>query len=347
MAKNKRTLSNTEIAAFCEQLGFILNAGISLQEGLLILSEDKKGNRGAQISGILLEKVEMGGSFAAALKDSAEFPAYMVNMVEIGETSGKLQEVLESLVTYYERNEAINKNIKNAIAYPAVMIVMMLAVILIIIIEVLPVFQNVFLQLGSDLSPFVQGIIQFGEFASNYSVWIIAGLGIIVAAILIARSTEGGKRFFSSIYEKMFKKTSAAIAAGRFASAMTLMLGSGMDVDESLNMTMELIQNNSIKQKIKRMKDLIDGGEPFADAIVKADIFSELYGKMITVGFKTGTLEEVMKKISRHYDEETSRKINGLVAALEPTLVVILSLIVGLIILSVMLPLMGVMTAIG
>ena len=140
----RKILSNSEISAFCGQLSLIVKAGISLQEGLLIMAEDDKNGRGGEIIEKLTDVMEAGGSFAAALKESGEFPGYMVTMVEIGEASGKLEEVLESLRAYYERNDAVSRSIRSSVIYPLVMIVMMVAVILVIIIQVLPVFQQVF-----------------------------------------------------------------------------------------------------------------------------------------------------------------------------------------------------------
>ncbi len=348
MAK-KNMLTGSEIASFCEQLGFIIKSGISLREGLLLMSEDSANTRlGAALSGKILQALEFGDTFAHALKKTGMFPAYVINMVNIGETSGKLQEVLESLSAYYERSEAISRNIKSAVTYPLVMIVMMIAVIFIIIVEVLPVFQGVFQQLGSELSGFVQGIMQFGEAVSRSSVVIAVVAAVIILGFFLLRGTQAGKKLFAALYEKMFRKSALAVASGRFASAMTLMLQSGMDVDSSLDMTYQLIDNNNSRKKIEMVKNSMQmGGKSFAQAIVDAGIFTGLYGKMITVGFKTGTLDVVMGKIASHYDDEINRRINSLIAALEPTLVVILSVIVGLILLSVMLPLMGVMSAIG
>lgn len=347
MAKKKKRLSDSEIAGFCEQLAYIIKAGISLQEGLMLMSEDARNDVEAKITQGLLESVESGSSLAYALKLSEEFPKYMVNMVEIGENSGRLEEVLESLCTYYERNEAISRNIRSSVTYPVVMIAIMVAVILVIIIEVLPVFQEVFLQLGSEVSPFVQGIMNFGARVREYAWLIIGIIAAIIVIVLILRNTAAGRRGLSSISERLFRRMSATISSGRFASAMALMLSSGMDVDESLAMAAELMDSDAARKKIQQIKEKMNDGTGFAEAIVETGMFGGLYGKMITVGFKTGTLDGVMKKVAQHYEEEIDRKLSGIIAALEPTLVAILSVIVGMILLSVMLPLMGVMSAIG
>lgn len=344
---NNKKLSSGEVAAFCEQMAYMVGAGISMQEGLMIVEEDLKNETGAQIVQELLDAVEEGQTLGMALKQSARFPDYMVHMVEIGEASGRLEQVLKSLCAYYERQESISRSIKSAVTFPLIMIAMMIAVILVVIIKVLPVFENVFRQLGGELSGFVQGLMQFGSVVSNYAVVIIVVIAAIIAVIFILRATKGGKLFLASIYEGIFRRTATAVASGRFASAMALMLSSGMDVDAALEMAMELNENPGTRKKILAMQGMMNEGMGFSDAIVKAEMFSGLYGKMITVGFKTGTLDSVMQRIAARYEEEADRRMSAIVSALEPTLVAVLSLIVGMILISVMLPLMGVMSAIG
>lgn len=344
--RNKK-LSPGEVAAFCEQMAYMVGAGISMQEGLMIVGDDLKNETGAHIVQELREAVEEGQTLGMALEKSGRFPDYMVHMVEIGEASGRLEQVLKSLCAYYERQESIAKSIKSAVTFPLIMIAMMIAVILVVIIEVLPVFQTVFEQLGGELSGFVQGLLQFGSAVSRNAVVIVIVIAAVIAVILVLRATKRGKAFLSAVYGGLFRRTAAAVASGRFASAMALMLSSGMDVDAALEMALELNENPGTRRKILAMQGMMNEGMAFSDAIVKAEMFSGLYGKMITVGFKTGTLETVMQRIAARYEEEADRRMNAIVSALEPTLVAVLSLIVGLILISVMLPLMGVMFAIG
>ena len=131
----------------------------------------------------------------------------MVTMVEIGEASGKLEEVLESLRAYYERNDAVSRSIRSSVIYPLVMIVMMVAVILVIIIQVLPVFQQVFEQLGGEMSQFAQGLMSFGRGVSQYAVWIAAGLAVVAAGVVFLRMTKRGKAFFAALGAKLFRRS--------------------------------------------------------------------------------------------------------------------------------------------
>ena len=327
MGKRKKRLANADISAFCEQLALVMKAGISMQEGLLLLLEDAQDAAGAETIRAMADEMERGGSFAQALRAAGVFPGYMIHMAEIGEASGRLDDVLQSLSEYYVRSDALTRGIRSAVAYPMVMVVMMFAVIIILIVEVMPVFQNVFHQLGSEMSAFAQGILGIGNAISRYSAVI---LGVLAA-----------------LYAFLFRSLSQTIASGRFASAMSLMLESGMDVDSALDMTLELVEDARTREKIRRIQDYMHGGARFSDAVVSAEMFSGVNARMLTVGFRTGALDTVMRSIARSYDEQVERKITGILSVLEPVLVAVLSLIVGMILLSVMLPLMGIMSAIG
>ena len=159
--------------------------------------------------------------------------------------------------------------------------------------------------------------------------------------------TKRGEAFFAALGAKLFRRLSRAVDSGRFASGMALMLSSGLDLDESVEMTEKLMEHPGTKKKIQRMKERMDSGVSFAEAAVETGLFSALHSKMLKIGQQTGSMDTVMHQIAEQYEEEVDRRLSALISALEPTLVAVLSLIVGMILLSVMLPLMGIMSAIG
>jgi type IV pilus assembly protein PilC len=229
------------------------------------------------------------------------------------------------------------------------MITMMLVVIIVLISKVLPIFNQVFIQLGSEMNSFSQGLMNIGNIINRSSIGIIVFLVICVILYFISIKTSFGKAlsrkfFVSSIFTKNFANH---IAAGRFASGMALTLESGLDTYHSLDMVAELVDNPNVAKQIKDCKANVTSGDNFSEALTKSGIFSNLYIRMISVGFKTGSLDVVMRKIADHYDKETEKKIHSVISVLEPTLVISLSVIVGMILLSVILPLMGIMSSIG
>ena len=229
---------------------------------------------------------------------------------------------------------------------PSVMIVMMVAVILVIIIQVLPVFQQVFEQLGGEMSQFAQGLMGFGGIISQYAVWIVAVLAVLIAAVVLFRMTKKGKAFLSAAGGKIFRRLSRAVDSGRFASGMALMLSSGLDLDQSLEMTERLMEHpaprkNTADERTYGRRHEFRRGRGGDRAVFRPA------QQNAEIGQQTGSMDTVMHQIAEQYEEEVDRRLSALISALEPTLVAVLSLIVGMILLSVMLPLMGIMSAIG
>lgn len=342
-------LSPAELSAFCTQIAMVLKAGIPVQEGIGIMAEDTGNKSGGPVLQELHERVEMGEPFHLALDAVGIFPKYMVNMAAIGEESGRLDQVMDSLAAYYERSESISKSIRSAVLYPAMMIGMMLVVILVLIVKVLPIFAQVFAQLGSQMSPLSQSIMGFGVALSRYSTVIVAVAAVLVVLALILRKTSFGSGISSHLFHNFFgtKSLASKISAGRFASAMSLMLSSGLDVDQSLSMAGELVDDPKVKEQILGCQISITQGSSFSDALTQSHLFSGVYARMVTVGFRTGSVDEVMGKIAGRYEDEIDTQLGGLISILEPSLVAVLSVIVGMILLSVMLPLMGIMSSIG
>jgi len=347
--KKKTILSNNEISAFCGQIALILKAGINPVEGLGILQSDIKNDEGKEIIQEILDECQKGESFRKAISKSKVFPKYVLDMIYLGEESGNLDDVMESLSVYYEHEENTSESIKSAVTYPIAMITMMLVVIIVLISKVLPIFNQVFIQLGSEMNSFSLGLMNIGTAINRSSLGIIIFLVCCIVLFIFTTKTSSGKILFSKFFvNSIFTRNFAGhIAAGRFASGMALTLESGLDTYHSLDMVAELVDNPKMAKKILDCKSYVSAGDNFSDALTKAEIFSNLYIRMIGIGFKTGSLDVVMRKIADNYEKETDKKIHSVISILEPTLVISLSVIVGMILLSVILPLMGIMSSIG
>lgn len=347
--KNKKMLNNSEIASFCQQTALIIKAGITPSEGMEILIHDTIDQEGKSLLNEIRSSCNKGNYFHQALKETGVFPQYVIQLVALGEESGNLDSVLTSLGDYYEREESISDSIRSAVTYPLIMIAMMFFIILVLVIKVLPIFKQVFVQLGTEMTPFAESLMNAGTMLSTYAVVIAIVLVVITIVCLIAYRIPAGKArirhfltvfpFTKSFYEK--------IAAGRFARGMYLSYSSGMDTYHSLDMIKQIVENEEMEKKIDFCKAEMEQHSDLPDALAKADIFSNLYSRMVAVGFRSGSMDLVMMQIASHYEEETDRQLSRIVSIIEPTLVIVLSLIVGIILLSVLLPLMGIMSSIG
>lgn len=344
-----QTLSNVEIASFCTQTAMILKAGITPSDGMEILLQDTKTSSGREIIEQIRDVCNQGESFYTAVLNTNVFPEYVLNMIRLGEESGNLEVTMQALADYYNRQENIAENVKNAVSYPMIMIFMMLLVIIVLITKVLPIFSQVFEQLGSSMNAFSTSLMKLGSRLSSSSIILIAFLVIVLIAYFFFTKFSAGKKAINKFLNNFgpTKRFYDAVACSRFASGIAMTMSSGMDTYDSLDMLSELVENPRMQAKIDICKKALEEGASFPDALSEAQIFSALYSRMISVGFTTGTVDTVMNQIADGYDMEVDKRLHSIISVLEPTLVIILSLIVGVILLSVILPLMGIMSSIG
>ena len=346
---NQKLLSSAEIAAFCRQAYLIFQAGITPSEGMDILKVDTLSKEGREILDTIRISCSNGNHFYQALEETLVFPKYVIGLIKLGEESGTTDEVLLSLAEYYERETDISDGIRSALTYPLIMIVMMILIIIVLISKVLPIFRQVFAQLGTQMTPFAEKLMSIGSSLSKYAI----GIALIILGFVILLAILNRMSFFNKKFRKFFSKFPLTrdfyenIAAGRVASGMYLAYSSGMDTFQSLEMISELVENENMEIKLKLVSEEISNRSTLPEAFAKAKIFSNLYSKMLSVGFVSGNVDTIMLQIARHYEKATDKQLRKLLSILEPTLVIFLSVVVGIILLSVLLPLMGIMSSIG
>jgi type IV pilus assembly protein PilC len=341
-----KPLSNLETAAFCNQMAMILKSGISALEGITILLEDSENSEEKALLTHIYDEMLETGYLAPSLEKAKVFPAYLVQMVQIGEETGTLDEVMDALDAYYSREEAIRKSIRSALTYPFVMIGMMMLVILVLITKVMPIFNQVFIQLGREMTGFSRGVLELGNTFSRYSlVFILLAVVIVFLLVFLFRAKKGHDVLIRLMYKmKLSHNIYDKIAASRFASVMHLTLRSGMTAERGLDFSRELINNHFFQEKLADCRKRVDDGEDFSQALQKSRIFTGVYARMISISNKAGTMDETMGEIAGQYEDDVDALTSRLISSLEPTIVIILSVIVGVILFSVMLPLLGIMS---
>jgi len=328
----------------------IVRSGISLGEGFLILSEKEPDSDRKAVLTALYHGAEQGNGLSRAFREVNAFPEYMDGMIEIGERTGNLDSVFKALSQYYERQARLTQTIKSAVVYPAVLFLIMLAVIALLVIQVLPIFNDVFVQLGSAMSPLAAALMDFGLFLKREG-WVIAGAILAIAAVcacafLIPALKLRASRFLTRSFSE--GKLGNLIGSARFASAMAMTMSSGMDTDSSLGMAEKLCGGyERTHRKIIQCRRSMQGGKGFADTVAESELFSPLYCRMLDIGVKTGAADTVMEEIARKSGENVETQIDRLIGKVEPVLIILMSLLVGLVLMSVMLPLLGIMSSIG
>ncbi|MCF0144066.1 MAG: type II secretion system F family protein [Firmicutes bacterium] len=340
-------LSLAETSAFCSQIGMILRAGISSSEGISIMLDDTKDEGEKKLLSAINDTLQATGSLYMSLEETGAFPDYMVTMVQIGEQTGKLDDVMISLSEYYEKESTLADSIRSAVTYPCIMILMMVGVILLLMMKVLPIFGQVYSQLGTSMNGLTRVIIGIGVFLNKNWLITVIILAALIAVAIYFFATAKGRGTFMGLTSKFSsqKKLTEDISSYRFASGMALTLSSGLTPEESLRLTAGLIDKGPFREKVDACIEKVSAGEDLCDSLLSCGLFSGLYTRMTSIAARTGAMDEVMAKIAARREEEIDSRISGMLAAIEPTLVIVLSVIVGVILLSVMLPLINIMTA--
>lgn len=341
----EKPLDNLYLSAFFMELYLIMNSGISINNGISILAEAETDTFKKNLLNTIHEHLETGGYFFQALDKTSAFSYYAVKMVETGEKTGRLDHVFNSLSTYYERQEQIRQGIKNAALYPLILVLMVLFVMFIIITKVLPVFNDAFLMLGATMGTLAKMFFETGLFINkNIIAFTLLAAALVVFAIFVSVS-QSFKRKLSFLLKNT--KTSTAIATANFTSVMSLCLKSGTDIDYALEMAQDICRETALEEKISASREKISEGLSFIEAISQADLLSPLYCQMLKIGFETGSFDMVMEDIAKRSQEGAANAIDDLLVKIEPLLVIIMCLFIGLVLMSVMMPLMAIMTSIG
>jgi type IV pilus assembly protein PilC len=344
-----KTLSNTELSYFCGQMSMIIRAGISSIEGLYMMADDSEATPDEKkLYKDIQVKLEEGGYLYSALDSVGVFPSYMVNMTRIGEETGTLDNVMDALRRHYAREEEIRQSIRQAVTYPIVMAGMILVVILVLLLQVMPVFRQVFRQLGSEMTGFAGALFNAGDIIRRYSiVFVVALVAILLIAVICVR-TEGGRKAGIAFLSKFrfFKKLRNDISTSRFADGLALALRSGFSPDFGIEMVAEIIEDKVFSAKIETCKQKLTDGSPFDEALKESQILSGVPARMMTIGNRTGSADTVMEQISDLSQKRIDTSISNALGTIEPVLIVLLSLIIGAILMSVMFPLLGIVSSI-
>ena len=346
----QKTLNNAYLSMFCSELAMLLDAGLTIYDSLQILHDDEPGKDGKAVLLSLINAMEKGDQFSIALHDSSNFPRYMTHMVGIGEKTGRTVETLKALSEYYDRQGRLSVTIKNSILYPAILLVLMIVVVLILIVQVLPIFNDVFSQLGTQMSPLAVNLMKFGGWLGDASVAIAAVICLIAIMAILIWAIPGARKTVSKLLSDTWgdRGIFGKIASSRYIFAMTLAIASGLDTEEALDIAANVSGGSrAVDKKHKQCRDLLRSGKTLSEAMFSSGILSPQDGKMLSIGSRSGKSDEAMAEIARRTDLNVRDDIDRIVGRIEPTLVILSSVVVAVILLSVMLPLMGIMTSIG
>lgn len=341
----KNQILKEEIASLCLELSLLLHAGVGMGGALHLLAED---NTQKELLLSLAEKVDEGMPLHAALKESGAFPLYVCGLVEVGERTGRTEEALSSLSQYYEGRIRMERHVRSALLYPAVMLLLMLIVIGVLLVKVLPIFDDVYASLGGSLTGVAGGLLNLGQWLEGAMpvLWVLlAALAIFAGACAMS---ESFRTKLVAGWQKRWgdKGVSRKLNNARLAQAMAMGMASGLPFDEAVALSAGLMEGGAKKRCLDCQHSLEDG-KSLSEALQSSGLLPPSQSRLLELGQRSGAGDTSMEKIARDLTEDSEVALDALVGRVEPALVLVCSLLVGLILLSVMLPLMNIMATIG
>ncbi len=336
-------LEAEELSILCEQIALILRSGLPLHDGVEALAENYRQTRLAGKLDTLYRSVLNTGSLYQGIVEAGIFPRYMSEMALIGERTGELDSVMEGLSLYYHREAKIKRAVTGAVAYPLILVAIMAVLIVVLIARVLPIFQDVFSSMGIDAisSPWMSAGVTAGKIVLIAAGALIALTLIVLLAMRLDRTGRFRTRLFRWIAP--LRRTEEKISASRFSSVMAMMLRSGFPLTESLRLVGGVVAGKDLAHRVEACNRDVQEGKSFPDALARLGLFEPLHMRMIRVGFQAGQTDAVMARLAEIYEDEVDDAITHAVSVIEPTLVALMSVIIGAILLAVMLPLLSLM----
>lgn len=346
----KRTLSSEYVSSFCLEMSLLLHAGIGTEDGLYLLAEDETNKKTKKMLEEMAEMLADGRALSEALRETGHFPKYVSDMVETGERTGRIEQSFQALSAYYDRQMQLTNQIRNALLYPVILMILMLVIIVVLLVKVLPIFNQVYEQLGGTMSGTAQLLLKVGNALGRAMpvLCIVLGAVVFVAAVIGCSSVLRGG--IVRLYKRLFGDFGIVRRLGeaRFASAMAMGMMSGLNTEEAFRTAM-LFQDAvpKARKRYEKCLQMLETGEPMADCFKENKILEAAYCRILDLGAKSGTSDTAMEEIARRMDDGVQITIERKVGQIEPTIVIITSILVGIILIAVMLPLINIMSSIG
>ena len=345
LPKITRGVSRKELVVFVRQFATMVDAGLPLVQCLEIISSQQTNMNFKRILTDIKEYVAGGGTFAAALQRHPKvFDELFVNLVAAGEIGGILDTILNRLATYIEKNAKLARKVKGAMAYPIGITAVSVLVIVVLLKYVIPSFEKMFADIGSELPGLTQIVIGLSyTLRQNFTLFIIAGVGVAFGFRAIIQ-TERGRLIFDTILLKLplFGSLFRRVAVARFTRTMGTMIASGVPILDALEVVAKSAGNRVIERAIYEVRERVSEGSNMADPLAKTNVFPNMVVQMIAVGESTGAMDSMLSKIADFYDEEVEVSVEGLTKLMEPMMLVILGGIVGTILLAMYLPIFSI-----
>ncbi len=334
---------------FTQQLGVMIRAGLSVVEALESLREETQDKNFSKAINEIISDVKGGDALSKAIeKQDKIFDLVYVNTVASGEKSGKLDDVLDSLTMQLEKDYAITSKLRGAMIYPIFIMAVLVAVMVLILVVIIPQLKVIFDDSGVPLPALTRAVIAISEFIKKYLIYITLGIIAIYILLRMYAKTDTGKHIFDSlkikipIFGNLFKKTYLS----RFSRTFSGLTKSGLPLLDIFRTSKQVVNNVIYQDEIDKMIKKVEVGEQVSKVFKDCPLFPKMVGNLVSVGEKSGSLDQVFDTIANFFDKEVDAITSNLSTLLEPVLMMVMGAGIGLIIVSVLQPIYGLVNAI-
>lgn len=340
IAFKKKGLSDKKKEAFFTELSILVSSGIDLKSSVEFYSETLKKQNEINIYAQILKELISGASFSETVRNSGKFHNYEYYCIRIGEETGLIQEVLEEIKVFYERKVKLRRQILSALSYPLIVLLTAILAVSFMLMYLVPLFSDVFMRFGKELPQLTQSIVGISNFiGGNILLFSIIIIGLVIINVLL-KKTPAYRMFMSMIIIKTpaLGALVKAIFLSRFCQSMSLLLKARVPLLQSLQMTRDMVGFYPIEEAIKKIEIELLEGKSLHVLISNFDVFGKKMAHLIKVGEEINKLPEIFTKLHSQYAAELDLQTKLLSSILEPLLILIVGLFVGLILVAMYLP---------
>ncbi|MFW2045215.1 type II secretion system F family protein [Acinetobacter variabilis] len=347
----KKKVSTLDITIFTRQLATMMKAGVPLVQGFEIVAESLENPSMREVVLGIKGEVEGGNTFAGALR---KYPQYFDNLfcslVESGEQSGALETMLDRVAIYKEKSELLKQKIKKAMKYPISVIVVAIIVTIILMVKVVPVFQELFQGFGADLPAFTQFVVNLSNWFQQYWFLFILGIGIIITIFL--ESKKRSKKFRdlldrAALKAPIFGDLVYKAIIARYSRTLATTFAAGVPLIDALESTAGATNNVVYEEAVLRIKEDVATGQQLQFAMRVTDKFPSMAVQMVAIGEESGALDAMLDKVATHYENEVDNAVDGLTSMMEPLIMAILGVLVGGLVIAMYLPIFQMGSVVG
>ncbi|KAJ53422.1 type IV pilus assembly protein PilC [Clostridium tetanomorphum] len=342
----KKKLSYKELFLFCNELSILLHSGISLPQSINLLKQcfinlTVKGN----LENIKNRLFSGESLYSSINKYNYMFPRLLIEMIGIGEESGELPKVLSKISYYYKSQEKIKKELRKSLSYPIIISIISFVIIIFLLFSIIPKFINLLQDFKSETPHFSRTIFNIVNFTNEYIMKIIAFIIIIISiGIYLLKNSNITEKLYNVIAQLPYVGIIyMKLQKSRLFMAIGIMMSSGMNIVSALEKSSIVIKDKKTVDKIMSIKDLVSKGNSLHRAFSITGLFSERVIAIINIGEERGNLEEIFIRLSERYETEALDNISELVKFVEPSIIIVVSIVVGIIIVSILLPMLNIM----